>query len=73
MPYDGIKVDVWSMGIVLYILLVGNYPFKGKDQELLYHNIMEGNFEIPDYISLGAQNLITKILNIDPFYRPTCF
>ena len=43
-PYNGIKTDIWSSGIVLYCMLVGALPFDDEDIHLLYQQIKNGKF-----------------------------
>jgi serine/threonine protein kinase len=68
------KVDIWSLGIVMYYLLTGSHPFEGES-ETLVQNIREQEFEFPEdmfnFISSKAINLLKTILHKDPDLRPT--
>ena len=70
-PYKGICTDIWSSGIVLYSMLVGNLPFDDDEINFLYEHIKNGNFFLPSYLSLEAIDLLKKILQIDPEKRIT--
>ena len=52
-------------------MVCGYLPFEDPDTTVLYKKIMEGKFEIPDWVSKDCSDLITKILNIDPVERYT--
>ena len=67
--YNGLLVDIWSSGIVLYAMLCGYLPFEDKDNDLLYDKICEGKFEVPNFISDLANDFLHKILNVDPRKR----
>ena len=67
--YNGLLVDIWSSGIVLYAMLCGYLPFEDKDNDLLYDKICEGKFEVPNFISDLANDFLHKILNVDPKKR----
>lgn len=49
--YFGQPTDVWSAGIVLYILICGRFPFKGIDEKDLYRKISKHSYEIPKFVS----------------------
>ncbi|BEJ14590.1 hypothetical protein CspHIS471_0403570 [Cutaneotrichosporon sp. HIS471] len=67
------EVDVWSVGVILYTLLIGKPPFQTKEVKAIYRRIRENRYEFPEdkEISASAQNLIMSILNTDPQERPT--
>ena len=67
--YDGCKSDIWSCGIILYSMLVGNLPFAESKEDLIYKNIMKHNYYYPQHLSNEAIDLIENMLNIYPDER----
>jgi calcium/calmodulin-dependent protein kinase I len=69
----GASVDVWSIGITLYILLCGFPPFYNEDNAQLFEEIKKGEFDFPspywDDISDMAKDLISRILKVTPSER----
>jgi aurora kinase len=59
-------LDIWCIGVLLFELLTGNVPFKGKDIDSLNNNILQLKIVWPKDISNTAKNLILKILKRDP-------
>lgn len=62
------KCDVWSCGIILYVLLSCSPPFKGHSKQQLYQRIRAGKYQITgdiwDYVSSEAKDLIKKMLKV---------
>jgi serine/threonine protein kinase len=69
--FKGKNADVWSLGILLYTLLCGAFPFRALNEKELYNKIVKGIYNFPDHITSKAANLIQKILNLNPNERPT--
>ena len=67
--YNGVYSDIWSCGIILYTMLVGNLPCAESKEELIYENIINHNYYYPDYISKEAVDLIENMLKINPRER----
>ena len=67
------KCDIWSAGIILYIMLIGKLPFHGKNTEELFNNIKKGVFDKTceewNSISNDAKDLILKMLEYNPEKR----
>lgn len=67
--YSGKAADVWSLGVMLYTLLVGRYPFHDSDPSALFSKIRRGQFCIPDHVSPKARCLIRSLLRREPSER----
>ena len=69
------QVDVWSLGIITFILLCGYPPFYDENDAKLYAIILRGHFEFDQRywseISFEARDLIEKMLQVDPVRRIT--
>jgi serine/threonine protein kinase len=64
--YDGAVADIWSCGVILYVLMAGFLPFNETDLLTLYRKIQLAEFSYPFWFSSGAKALISKILNPRP-------
>ncbi|KAI3805452.1 hypothetical protein L1987_27849 [Smallanthus sonchifolius] len=69
--YDGAKADIWSCGVILYVLLAGFLPFQDENIVSMYRKIYRGDFKCPPWFSVDARRLITKLLDPNPSTRIT--
>ena len=67
--YNAEKSDIWSAGIILYLMLCGHLPFYEEDNQLMYDKIIRGDYDIPKFLSNDAKDIIKKILEVDPKRR----
>ena len=71
--YDSGAVDLWSAGVILYILLCGFPPFYEEELPALFDQILKARYDFPspwwDKITPGAKELVQKCLTIDPKAR----
>ncbi|XP_066059621.1 serine/threonine-protein kinase SIK2 [Chamaea fasciata] len=67
--YEGPQLDIWSMGVVLYVLVCGALPFDGPTLPILRQRVLEGRFRIPYFMSEECEHLIRRMLVLDPSKR----
>eukprot|EP00268_Persea_americana_P051653 TRINITY_DN571_c2_g1_i1.p1 TRINITY_DN571_c2_g1~~TRINITY_DN571_c2_g1_i1.p1 ORF type:complete len:416 (+),score=61.52 TRINITY_DN571_c2_g1_i1:395-1642(+) len=67
--YNGAVADIWSCGVILYVLLAGYLPFDEVDLTTLYSKIERADFSCPSWFPVGAKSLIQRILDPNPETR----
>lgn len=70
--YVGQGADVWALGILLFVMTCGCFPFKGANDRELFRKIENAKIVFPEGIDLMVQEVIRKILRKNPIDRPTC-
>jgi len=67
--YNGLQVDIWSCGVIMFAMICGYLPFEDPNTAKLYKKILSGDYACPKFISPEAKDLMKNILNTDPVKR----
>ncbi|KHN06402.1 CBL-interacting serine/threonine-protein kinase 12 [Glycine soja] len=67
--YDGAKVDIWSCGVVLFVLMAGYLPFNDRNVMAMYKKIYKGEFRCPRWFSSELTRLLSRLLDTNPQTR----
>jgi len=67
--YNGLDVDIWSCGVILFAMVCGYLPFEDANTSLLYKKILSGEYVLPAAVSPSFRDLLSKILTVDPAKR----
>jgi polo-like kinase 1 len=67
------EVDIWSLGVIVYTLIIGKPPFETTDVKATYSRIKRNQYNFPDHVQISdeARDLISRILTGDPTARPS--
>ncbi len=75
--YDPVQSDAWSMGVVLYVMLVGHYPFTRAELRLMAQDVAQGRYSssvsriLPKSFSPSLVLLFERLFCLRPWYRCT--
>ncbi|CAA2988191.1 CBL-interacting kinase 5-like [Olea europaea subsp. europaea] len=69
--YDGEKADIWSCGVILFVLLAGYLPFHDSNLMEMYRKIRKSEFRCPQWFPHEVRKLLSRILDPNPFTRIT--
>lgn len=67
--YNGLDVDIWSSGVILFAMVCGFLPFEDANTSALYKKILTGSYTLPSHVSEDLKDLLTKVLCVDPSKR----
>ncbi|XP_078443819.1 CBL-interacting protein kinase 6-like [Wolffia australiana] len=67
--YDGAKSDIWSCGVLLYVMLAGFLPFQSVNVVAMYRKMQRGDYACPPWFSLEARRIISRMLDPNPETR----
>ncbi|XP_073300980.1 CBL-interacting serine/threonine-protein kinase 20 [Primulina huaijiensis] len=67
--YDGEKADIWSCGVILFVLLAGYLPFQDPNLVEMYRKISRGEFKCPNWFPPEVKKLLSRILDPNPYSR----
>lgn len=67
--YLGPSADIWSTGVILFVMVAGYLPFEDDDTSELYRKILNSEYEVPEWVSPLTKQFLKKLLEVDPKTR----
>jgi serine/threonine protein kinase len=67
--YDGTKSDLWSLGVVLYVMVTGCHPWDLTNYGAMIRQITSADFKVPGFVSPSCRELIRGLVQVDPDSR----
>ncbi|KAK3004489.1 hypothetical protein RJ639_018752 [Escallonia herrerae] len=67
--YDGAKADIWSCGVILFVLLAGHLPFHDSNLMEMYRKISKADYKCPNWFPSEVRRLLLRILDPNPHTR----
>lgn len=67
--YDGAKADIWSCGVILFVLMAGYLPFQDANLMAMYRKIYKGDFKCPSWFSSSVVKIVSRLLDPNPRSR----
>ena len=71
--YYGKPADIWSLGVIIYRITVGCFPFKGINEKTIFSKVMKGELTLPAHLSGPLTDLLTRMLTLDYRRRPSIY
>ncbi|CAN1240734.1 CBL-interacting protein kinase 2 [Linum grandiflorum] len=69
--YDGAKADIWSCGVILYVMLAGYLPFHDANTIVMYRKASNGDYKLPAWFAPEVRDLLSRMLDPNPDTRIT--
>lgn len=64
--YDGRLADVWSLGVILFAMVTGEHPWNISNTSIMIRQILKGAYTVPSFVSNQCNDLIKKMLKVNP-------
>jgi serine/threonine protein kinase len=64
--YEGRPVDIWALGVLLYVMITGQFPFRGVSEQDLYQRIQRGAYRNHELLNGDAKRIVKMMLEVDP-------
>ncbi|CAH8464881.1 unnamed protein product [Heterobilharzia americana] len=65
-PYIGVKADIWSLGVILYVMVCGALPFDAQSLPHLKNQVLSASFRVPYWLSMSCEQVIRSMLSREP-------
>lgn len=70
-PYIGPEIDIWSFGVIIYVLVCGKVPFDDENSNALHEKIKRGKVKYPNFLSIDCIALLSRMLTVKSQNRAT--